>query len=175
MLVGAFDEMVVSPTKASLFEAFLHDVPAEVGLRAVSTWIATESKPPSIAQLRHAVAVAGGTAAPGVDEAWAEVRRELGRVGSHGVPRWSHPAVRDAVAAIGWGALCASIAPAIDRAHFAKAYEAATRRSVTSRAQGLVRALQPAMAALIAGAPAPAPAALPAAATGKPARGGRRG
>lgn len=62
------------------------------------------------------------------DQAWAEVLRQVRRVGYYGVPVWSHPAVADAVAALGWQTICTSDNQEADRAHFMRFYERAHDR-----------------------------------------------
>lgn len=62
------------------------------------------------------------------DQAWAEVLQQVRRVGYYGVPVWSHPAVADAVAALGWQTLCTSDNQEADRAHFMRFYERAHDR-----------------------------------------------
>lgn len=44
---------------------------------------------------------------PSFGDAWAEVKQEISRVGSYGQPEWSHPAIANAVRAVGgWKTLC---------------------------------------------------------------------
>lgn len=80
---------------------------------------------------------------PGLDEAWLEVRDGIRRWGwcSKAAQRhWSHPSVEAAVTAFGWQELCESENPVADRAHFARYYEAASRRNRPSRSTPAVAA-----------------------------------
>lgn len=78
---------------------------------------------------------ATGHEVPGVDEAWAEVQREIARVGWTGAldpqrkPLFSHPTISAAVEAMGWQTLCESENEVADRAHFLKLYGSATARA----------------------------------------------
>lgn len=76
---------------------------------------------------------ADGTAVPDADEAWTEVRREVGRRGwTLGPPeKWSHPAVAAAATAIGWNELCRGD-ESIVRAHFLRVYPAVQQRVETT-------------------------------------------
>lgn len=49
---------------------------------------------------------AGVPLPPDTDVAWLEVGRQIRAVGHRGSPEWSHPAVAEAVAAVGWRVLC---------------------------------------------------------------------
>lgn len=78
---------------------------------------------------------AEGHEVPGLDEAWAEVQREIARVGWTGAldpkrkPLFTHPTISAAVEAMGWQTLCESTNPEADRAHFFKLYGSATQRA----------------------------------------------
>ena len=76
------------------------------------------------------------------DEAWREVVTAIRRVGMYGVPHWSHPALADAVAAMGWTTLCQSTNPEADRAHFVRFYQSAVTRQ---REHTLIAQLSPAL------------------------------
>lgn len=76
------------------------------------------------------------------DEAWREVVTAIRRVGMYRTPSWSHPALAETVAALGWNTLCESENPEADRAHFLRFYASAATRQ---REQTLVDQLSPAM------------------------------
>lgn len=61
-------------------------------------------------------------------EAWAEVMKEVSRVGSWGEPVFKEDTTRKAVEAIGWKAICQSENIGIERAHFLKVYDALEKR-----------------------------------------------
>jgi hypothetical protein len=92
--------------------------------------------PPPPGVIRHrAVQLQAGAGGPGVDEAWAEVQAEIGRVGwtvaldPDRKPLFSHPSITATVEAMGWKTLCESENPMADRAHFIKLYGSATERA----------------------------------------------
>lgn len=96
-----------------------------------------------------------GGKAPTVDEAWAEVQRNIARVGwtaSLGRPLvWSHPAIEAVVRSMGWDSLCQSQNEVADRAHFAKMYAERVERDVRDAAMApAVRGVLEAAAGLTA-------------------------
>lgn len=62
------------------------------------------------------------------DEAWGEVLTQIRKVGYYRTPEWSHPALADAIQAMGWQDLCMSDNAEADRAHFMKFYQIAQTR-----------------------------------------------
>lgn len=94
-----------------------------------------------------------GTAAPDVDEAWAEVRRAVGARGwTQGPPeQWSHPAVAAAVKSLGWTELCRG-EESIVRAHFLRLYPTVQQRiESTANVERTFGVLGPAVAAALPG------------------------
>ena len=77
------------------------------------------------------------------DEAWAEVLHTVQTVGYYRVPAWSHPALADAVQALGWQTLCQSENPEADRAHFMKFYAVAVTRQREQTLGAQLAALDP--------------------------------
>lgn len=70
---------------------------------------------------------------PSADEAWAEVLREISRVGytielTGEELQFKHPVIQAAVDALGWGYICRSTDHMADRAHFIRFYETACQR-----------------------------------------------
>lgn len=109
----------------------IDDDDAIVALHALST--AGRDFVPPVGLIRQEAlrlrSMSDGTNAPDVDEAWAEVRSASEQRGyASGPPDWSHPAVADAVAAIGWRELCLSTNPEALRAHFLHLYGSAVAR-----------------------------------------------
>jgi hypothetical protein len=82
---------------------------------------------------RRAVALSQPAGLPDVDEAWAEVVAKVATVGRYRVPSWSHPAIRAAVDALGWGQVCSSSDLMADRAHFIRFYGKAHDRAEFAR------------------------------------------
>lgn len=87
-----------------------------------------------------------GTAAPSLDVALSEVQFYVRHRGLRRPPdKWSHPAVANAVRAIGWPALCEM--SDTTRAHFLRVYGEARERVVTEQR------MSPAMKVLLEAAP----------------------
>ena len=70
-----------------------------------------------------------------VEEAWGEVIRNVGSVGSYGSPSWSSEALRKAVDALGWKTIC--LTPDKDvgtlRAHFFRIYNSQMQRECVDK------------------------------------------
>jgi hypothetical protein len=117
----------------------LADLPAKRVHAAIMHMVRTKSAFPSIADIRKHAEAGELTAAT----AWAEVIKEVGRVGRGGVPSWSDPRVGGAVDAVGgWQYICDL--PVKDhpttRAQFRQAFEAETElegRRRTFQAMGV--------------------------------------
>ncbi len=90
--------------------------------------------PPNPGQLRRATQEFvrrsnGDAGVPDLDQAYAEVLEAVRRIGYTGSPEWSHPAVAQAVRAVGgWRAICESDNEPALRAHFAQMYRSASAR-----------------------------------------------
>ena len=69
------------------------------------------------------------------EEAWGEVIRNVGSVGSYGSPPWSSEALRKAVDALGWKTIC--LTPDKDvgtlRAHFFRIYNSQMQRECVDK------------------------------------------
>jgi hypothetical protein len=77
---------------------------------------------------------ADGTAAPDVDQAWAEVQTGIRTYGfSAGPPGWSHPAIDDVVKALTWRRLCLDDNLGMLHAHFRDFYRPAAARAEAER------------------------------------------
>ena len=61
---------------------------------------------------------------PTPEEAWRQVKGQISAVGIYGTPTWSHPAVSQAVEAMGWETLCSmdAASQSAERAHFMRIY-----------------------------------------------------
>lgn len=124
-LVAAFPHVRMSEETVRIYARFISDADVEPAIAAVARWIARERRFPSIADLRTEIAYANGTAAPDLDQAWEEVRKSFS---SSRAPKWSHPAIAAAVNALGYHEIGQSTEPGVTRAHFQRAYEAASKR-----------------------------------------------
>jgi hypothetical protein len=128
VLVAAFPRTIVSVETLSIYARFLEDLDFKIATEAVAAWILREKYWPTISELRTATEQKSGNAAPDLDRAWAEVRRSFS-YSDERRPEWSHPAIRDAVEAIGHREIGQSTQPDVTRAHFQRAYEAAAKRN----------------------------------------------
>lgn len=125
-LVAAFPDRVMSEDTVRIYARFLVDIDLEVALGAVAQWIARCRKFPMIADLRE---LCDPSPPPDGDRAFAEVMRAVGRFGVYASPVFSHVAIAEAVESITWREVCMSEHPPSLRAHFAKAYDAAKKRT----------------------------------------------
>lgn len=103
----------------------LADLPAARVHASILHMVRTQPAFPSIADIRKHAEAGDLTAAT----AWAEVIKEVGRIGRGGLPCWTDARIGHAVAALGgWSAVCD--APTKDhptmRAQFRQAFEGAT-------------------------------------------------
>lgn len=126
LLTAAYPREPMTEAQIALYETLLAPYPPDAVREAVLRHIQQSPWFPRISDLL-ALVTAGDTL--DADEAWAEVRRQIRAVGYYGCPVWSHPAVAEAVAAIGWDTLCLSTNPEVDRAHFLRFYAAARQRT----------------------------------------------
>lgn len=140
VLVASYPRQPMPPGTTEAYENMLADLPfAETGA-AVERWIKTQKYFPTIAEIRGAVADAEtGRMAPA--EAWVEVMEAVRRVGSYRTPKWSHPAIADAIRAMGgWQDFCASDDPqTVLRSQFLKLFDQLqARRSEDANVAGLL-------------------------------------
>lgn len=113
---------------AGMFSAWamvLEDLAYEDASAALKRYMATEpDKLPSPGHLRKIASEATvGRRRPGLD-AWRDVKRAIGSVGRYRQPTFADPLVARCVEAIGWAAICDSSDEMVERAHFARAYDA---------------------------------------------------
>ncbi len=128
-LLGAYPEKDPPEETMELYIRCLADLPAQAVEAAVLAHVATSRWFPTVAELREKAAeLLPGGRLPTATEAWAEVVKAFGAVGSYGVPAWSHPAIATTVEAMGWRQLCLSEEGMADRAHFLRLYETYAKR-----------------------------------------------
>lgn len=70
---------------------------------------------------------------PSSDQALREVNEQIARVGYMGEPKFSHPAIGDAIKAITWKETCESDNPEAFRAHFFRIYENTRSRHMANQ------------------------------------------
>jgi hypothetical protein len=107
-------------------------------IRGAIVKLAREPFPPTVGALREAVlaltGAADGSAAPDIDQAWAEVMAGIQTYGfSAGPPDWSHPAITAAVEAVTWRRLCLDDNLGMLHAHFRDFYRPAAARTEAAR------------------------------------------
>jgi len=123
-LTRAYPDKQIPPATIEVYVRCLADLPREVVEGAVLSHISSNKWFPTIAELRTAALdfIPGGRM-PTALEAWAEVMRAFSEVGYYRQPTFSHPAIEQAVTAMGWRDLCMSENGMADRAHFIRLYE----------------------------------------------------
>ena len=129
------DDITLALT-VQVWQDVLGDLEPEQVRAAMAAWAGRF--PPTPRELRDATLavarkVAGIPDAPDVDEALAELERAIHLIGYMGRPDWSHPAIGQAVAAVGGWAdgICHTSNPTATRAHFIAAYKSAVERGVS--------------------------------------------
>ena len=128
-LLACYPQAPMGPDNVQAYAKHLLDLDVEVCSVAIQRCIATSRFLPSIAEIREQAAACLDNA-PDAEEAWGIVMGEVRRKGYNGKPLFPHSRIGDAVKAIGgWYEVCTSENSTADRAHFVKAYTAATKRS----------------------------------------------
>ncbi len=150
-LAEAFPRHEMPPKTLAVYAGHLAGLPEPLVCAAIDRAIETATFPPSIGEIRRAVAemVVGDEALP--ETVWAEVKREVRRVGHNRppvfalgrfepapAPEFSDPLLAEAVAAFGWAALCEAENEAVTRAQFRE-----THRAIRERALARVQAGRP--------------------------------
>lgn len=140
MLKSAYTYNSFMPDEYSvnLWYVMLKDLPVEDVKQAVINYVKTESRPPSISDIRE------GVAALYVNndhwgDAWETVLKAINKHGYYGEEAALSELTDEAAAAvksIGWKNLCSSDNTVADRAHFLKIYEIETKRKKESIALG---------------------------------------
>jgi len=124
----SMQEKDMQPT-AALWLRMLSDIPYNVAEKAVIRILATAKYFPTVAEIREAANELTAPKLPTPGEAWAEVLKQMRKVGSYGKPKFSHQVIEKAVNSIGWQELCMSTNTTADRAHFMKIYETLCKRA----------------------------------------------
>jgi len=135
VLGAAFPATSISEQTAAVYAVALEDLSAEQ-LQAATLWLISNHESnwlPAIATIRRAAIEHTGEQLPTVVDAQAEMLDQIHRVGLHGVPQFSHPAIAKAVEAVQWRVLCMSTKPEIVNAQFRKAYETVATRWKSER------------------------------------------
>jgi len=124
-LLATWPEEPFPSDRVAVYAAALADLDADLLRAAIAHCIATLRFFPKPAEIRSAAFELVKTAegVPDTSTAWGEVMSEISRVGSYGLPRFSHPAIERAVRLTGgWQRICLSETLASDRARFIEFY-----------------------------------------------------
>lgn len=127
-IAAAFPQWPASKETVRVYADLLGDLSHADVMAALRDLLLTEDRWPTVASIRRSVANRAGVLAPSAMQAWGEVTRQADTVGRTGRPRWSHPALEEAVKAIGWYEICMSTNPETLRSQFTRMYEDAQRR-----------------------------------------------
>ena len=119
----------MSSLREDMYVRLLLDLELQDATEAVTRVLARSPFMPTIAEIRHEVALAKVDAEP-AELAWAEVRRALASHGSGSAPTFVNRFTQEVVKSIGWMEICRSGRPGADRAHFLRMYEAAVQREI---------------------------------------------
>lgn len=149
-LALAFPRQEMRPETLALYARHLADLPPAAVCAAIDRAIATCVFPPTIAEIKAAVGelALGDDALP--ETVWAEVQREIRRVGHNRPPRFQNgrflppetpqfadPLVAEAVAATGWAYLCTGEPESVVKAQFERTLRTIRQRAVQRVQQGL--------------------------------------
>lgn len=125
---AAYPQWPASRETVAIYADALADLDYVDALAAVREIILTDDRWPTVATIRRRTASRAGILAPDQAEAWAEVRRLTSTGLSTTVDAFSHPAIAETVAALGWWDLCHSTNPETIRAQFLRLYSDARTR-----------------------------------------------
>lgn len=145
IIAAAYPNFKLTEATAQVWHTLLSDLDYHEVETAVQVIVSTHTFPPSIAEVRKAVAQLRHPEAMSPAEAWelaAKAIRDFGYYRKAEALRWLPPLVARAVEAIGWEELCLSDSLSVLRAQFERIYagllDRETRESVLPPA---VRAL----------------------------------
>ena len=129
LLVKSYKSVKIEVETVQIYTAMIVDLDFDSCKAAVYNLIAESEFFPTIASIRKA-AVKTITKFPTGSEAWAEVKREIGRTGYMGQPSFSCPQIKQAVQGMGgWRSLCSMPDDEWVRKDFIKAYESYSERA----------------------------------------------
>ena len=130
ILTAAYPNTQISKATVDVYINFLLPLDYDAAQKAVFSLISKSQFFPTIAEIKAAADSFSPKAyIPDPDQAWLEVMTQIQSVGSYGIPKFSHQAIKDAVDVIGWWNLCASENIGVERAHFMRVYEAVKKRN----------------------------------------------
>lgn len=96
--------------RMAIYVEMLNDIPADVLEKVCKKAILECKFLPSIAELvqsaRNFIGDMTGNSTPTWEEAWKEIEHEMQTTFVYGEPRFSHPAIKQAIDSFGWQELC---------------------------------------------------------------------
>ena len=119
---AAYPQWPANRETVAIYADALADIPYDIALNAVRDLILTEDRWPTIATIRRQVAIRLHQLAPTPLEAWAEVHALAQTGGANSAPNFTHSAIGQTVAAIGWWEITRSTNPETMRAQFLRLY-----------------------------------------------------
>ncbi|HLH75919.1 MAG TPA: hypothetical protein VKV28_03830 [Candidatus Binataceae bacterium] len=135
ILAAAYPNWRPNEITLQLYERILRPLPAALAERAVLDAIhsAAAFAPPvgALCERVGQLACAEGELDPA--QAWGQVQSAIRATGWYKTPRFSSPALRQTVAALGWRELCATSNPETMRAHFLRLFERFQKRLIATR------------------------------------------
>ena len=123
VIAAAYPQWPASKETVAVYADALADLSHADAMAAVRDLILTEDRWPTVATIRRRAADRAGILAPTSTQAWAEVVGQADEQGRYGQPRWTHPAIREAVKAVGWYEICMSTNQDTLRAQFMRMYD----------------------------------------------------
>ena len=123
ILTSCYPNWQVSEATIETWAELLADTKASDLIRAAAHHVRTSRFPPTVAEI---LALSREASNVNAEEAWLEVGLAIKTVGYTGQPKWSHPQIERAVAAVGgWRGLCSTLSSdmGVARAHFLRCFD----------------------------------------------------
>lgn len=138
VLISTFPNNNVTEETIKIHVKFLLPMNFIEAQKAIYRIVQTARFFPTIAEIRENVEQFSPNQLPAPDMAWSEVMVQVQREGWCGKPRFTHPAIKQAVDAIGWRNICASETIGVERKHFMDIYRAVANRHKDEQINGQV-------------------------------------
>lgn len=122
VLKGSYPRQVIGSDTVAAYSSMLSDLPFDDVKSAIMRLVSTSKWFPAIAEIR-AEAVRGSQSSLTPEEAWGQVHKAIGSVGSYEKPEFEDERVMQAVSAIGWKDICHGMNVMSTRARFIDAFK----------------------------------------------------
>ena len=129
ILAAAFPNAKIDARSVSVYVEHIREFPYADGQEAVTGIVRTSEWFPTVAVLRREILSLQGALCPAAEEAWVEVEAGMRKYGRTRRVEWSHPAIGEAVSAMGWTNMCLSENIDVVRGHFFKIYNSVSKRT----------------------------------------------